>query len=316
MLALLGFSSLFLLATQGRAQPSQSRLLIDDFHDQSSLAHWQFSNGAEFPGANGSLSLGQGHSGRGAKLNFQISCGDPLTCGHYVAAYHSVRSAAHFHALSMWVCLPLEIRLVIRVQDETGQTIQYTTDAPTLEQQDPNAWIPVVVALDQPPNCYWGGANTGRLTGAITEIGVLADSRNLEPSRGSLSFDDVTLLASATTAFDLGKTSRMRPLPASSASLSARLGVNVHSLNDEEGLDAARSARFTFVRSDLLWATVEKIGRYDFSNYDGLLSSLEMRDMGVLWILDYGHPEHGGSQPRTANDIAAYARYAQAATRH
>jgi hypothetical protein len=57
MLALLGFSSLFLLAAPGRAQPSQSRLLIDDFHDQSSLAHWQFSNGAEFPGANGSLSF-------------------------------------------------------------------------------------------------------------------------------------------------------------------------------------------------------------------------------------------------------------------
>jgi hypothetical protein len=33
-------------------------------------------------------------------------------------------------------------------------------------------------------------------------------------------------------------------------------------------------------------------------------------------ILDYGHPDHGGSVPRTAEDIAAFGRFAEAAARH
>jgi hypothetical protein len=38
--------------------------------------------------------------------------------------------------------------------------------------------------------------------------------------------------------------------------------------------------------------------------------------MGVLWILDYGHPDHGGDAPRTPQDVAAFARFAQAVGDH
>jgi hypothetical protein len=38
--------------------------------------------------------------------------------------------------------------------------------------------------------------------------------------------------------------------------------------------------------------------------------------MGVLWILDYGHPDHGGSIPRTPQDVAAFGRFAEAAAAH
>ena len=30
--------------------------------------------------------------------------------------------------------------------------------------------------------------------------------------------------------------------------------------------------------------------------------------MGALWILDYGHPQHGGDPPRSPDDVAAFAR--------
>jgi hypothetical protein len=38
--------------------------------------------------------------------------------------------------------------------------------------------------------------------------------------------------------------------------------------------------------------------------------------MGALWILDYGHPDHGGSVPRTTDDIVAFGRFAEAAAEH
>ncbi len=115
---------------------------------------------------------------------------------------------------------------------------------------------------------------------------------------------------------DLEKANRILAVQGSSLPLSSRLGVNIHLLNDDAALESAQSAGFSFVRMDLTWASVEKNGAYVFSGYDRLRASLEARGMGVLWILDYGHPEHGGAQPHSSADIAAFARYAEAAANH
>jgi hypothetical protein len=56
---------------------------------------------------------------------------------------------------------------------------------------------------------------------------------------------------------------------------------------------------------------VERSGMYRFSAYDALMNALEARGMGALFILDYGHPDHGGSVPRTAEDLAAFGRRGQ-----
>lgn len=312
-------SLLLLLSAVGIMQAGQAAFLVDDFQKSSSLSNWQFSNGAEFPGAAGSISHGQGHWGAGARLNFRIRCNsEAQTCGHYVAAYRAVSAPrdSEFHALSLWVSFPPQMKLVVRIEDETGQTLQYTANAPALEHQALNDWTPIIISLDAAPDCYWGGLANGRLNGAITQVGIIADSKNAVPTSGQAGFDDVWLLASPVTEFDLTANTPVLPLPAASVPLTDRLGVNIHSLDDEVGFDAARSAGFSFVRTDLTWAAVEKNGQYDFSSYDCVLASLEARGMGVLWILDYGHPDHGGSQPRSAADVAAYARYAQAAARH
>ena len=94
------------------------------------------------------------------------------------------------------------------------------------------------------------------------------------------------------------------------------IGVNVHRLRGNAPLDLAREAGFRFVRTDLLWDQVERRGAYRFFAYDSLMNALEARGMGALWILDYGHPDHGGKVPRTAEDIAAFGRFAEAAARH
>jgi Cellulase (glycosyl hydrolase family 5) len=96
----------------------------------------------------------------------------------------------------------------------------------------------------------------------------------------------------------------------------ASMGVNVHRFRNTAALDLARQAGFEFARADLLWARVERRGTYHFRTYDALFNALEARGMGMLWILDYGHPDHGGSVPRTMDDIAAFGRFAEAAAEH
>jgi hypothetical protein len=78
-------------------------------------------------------------------------------------------------------------------------------------------------------------------------------------------------------------------------------------------IEDMKAAGFGFVRMDVMWANVERDGRYRWRPYDALLRALEARGMGVLWILDYGHPSHGGAVPRTTQDIAAFGQFAEAA---
>ena len=94
------------------------------------------------------------------------------------------------------------------------------------------------------------------------------------------------------------------------------MGVNVHRFRSNAALDLARDVGFRFTRADLLWERVERGGAYRFAIYDSLMNALEARGMGALLILDYGHPDHGGKVPRTAEDIAAFGRFAEAAARH
>ncbi len=126
----------------------------------------------------------------------------------------------------------------------------------------------------------------------------------------------LALPAGADSNFDLDVGSPVTPAPENAGQLHTRLGVNIHFLKDDRALDLARGAGFSFVREDLTWSEVERHGRYDFGPFDDLMRSLETRGMGVLWILDYGHPDHGGKAPRSQEDIAAYARYAAAVVAH
>ena len=123
-------------------------------------------------------------------------------------------------------------------------------------------------------------------------------------------------LRESTETFHADAMAETEPPPPGSLELAPRLGVGIHLLRDDHSLDLARDAGFKFVRMDMLWANVERGGRYRFFAYDALLRALDARGMGVLWILDYGHPDHGGSTPRTPQDIAAFGRFAEAAAAH
>jgi hypothetical protein len=93
-----------------------------------------------------------------------------------------------------------------------------------------------------------------------------------------------------------------------------RIGAGVRTT---VGLDKLKDVGITVVRKDLRWDGVETAGVFNFSRYDELTAALTSRGMSILWILDYGHPDHGGAAPKTDADQSAYAEFAkQAALRY
>ena len=74
-------------------------------------------------------------------------------------------------------------------------------------------------------------------------------------------------------------------------------------------------AGFRWIRMDFKWdLTEKKRGRYDFSPYDRLLSSLEQNGIQALFILDYGNSLYDdGAPPRGAQARQAFTRWAVAA---
>ncbi|HEY1947847.1 MAG TPA: cellulase family glycosylhydrolase [Bryobacteraceae bacterium] len=311
---------LLILALLSVAAPdSSSQTLIDNFDASKKLPHWLFSNGAEFPGASGKLSLGPGHEKRGAILAYRFTCQDQIHCGSYVAAIWKAPrplEATPGAALSLWVRFPSDVRLTIRVTDQTGQTLQFHANAPTLEQAASDDWRQIVMPVTDKTTEHWGGVNNGQLQGSLTSVAILADSGYAHATQGQMAFDDVRLFTPTDSILHLDQTTPLMTAPQGTAELRPRLGVNIHFLHDDRALDLAKDAGFSFVRADLLWAKLEKQGRYDFTPFDGLMDSLEARGMGVLWMLAYGHSAHGGPSPQSMEDIAAYARYAAAAVSH
>jgi hypothetical protein len=173
----------------------------------------------------------------------------------------------------------------------------------------------VVVPLSAKPAEEAGASATGGIKGRLVEAGIQVEARAQVAVQGSVSFDDVRIRDSSET-FHVGSAAQVVPPIPDSLELGPRLGVNIHLLRDDPALDLARTAGFRFVRMDMLWTNVERGGRYRFFQYDALLRSLDARGMGVLWILDYGHPNHGGKTPRTPEDVAAFGRFVEAVAAH
>ncbi len=110
------------------------------------------------------------------------------------------------------------------------------------------------------------------------------------------------------------------PAPNASPDLIPIMGVNIHFIDNLAALDAAKSAGFSWVRTDLDWPTIERIpGRYNFSKYDRLMADLEGRGLRALFIFDYGNPRYTGGwdlPPTTADAMQAFGSFAEAAARH
>src|ERR1700722_8186777 len=295
------------------AVSDQTVYLIDDFDGPTALQSWRFDSIPESPVTGGGLALGPGHREHGAVLAYRLPCARETGCNAYAAARWRPASPLPKRrdpALSLWIRFPPEVEVALEAKDSSGQTLRFPIGA-TIEHPKAGDWQYVVVPLSS--------KRAGGIKGRLVEIGILVHARSglTEPGtilHGSVGFYEVQLRESSET-FHIDAAAQAEPPPQASE-WAPRLGVNIHLLQDDHSLDLAHAAGFGFVRMDMLWANVERRGGYRFFPYDRLLRALKARGMGVLWILDYGHPDHGGSTPRTPQDVAAFSRFAEAAAGH
>lgn len=301
---------------------------FDDYVDAdgSKVPNWTYIPGAEFPGSSGKLTLGTAAVGaRTAQLSHDLNCGQsvirvaPSGCGKYVAMSRTF--GANF-AVNLAEAPQLEVRyrtnepqnnIAVRATDASGQTLQYSLPPHTLQTAAGANWTTATVALAR-PSSYFGGANNGQLQEAIKTVGVLSSQGVLTGPSGSVEVDDIKLLPSGLARYSLhGK----EPILSDGviASLEGRTAVSARYYKvSSTSMRLARDAGFSVARVDLFWETVERNGTYDFSIYEAVLQRLAEQGMKALFILNYGHPDHGG-RPVTAEQRAAFVAYARAAAR-
>ena len=294
------------------AGSDKTTYLIDDFDGPATLKNWEFSSNAESPARIGELALGPGHHQQGAVLTYRLPCGLGNGCGAYAAAIWTPASPlpkTHDPAISLWIRFSPEVEVSLVAKDTGGQTLRFPIRT-TIERFNASGWQYADVRLA-------GNESSPGLKGRLVEAGIVVQARGRTAVEGSVAFDDVQLRDSS-EAFSIGPTTQTEPPAPDSLGLAPRLGVNIHLLRDDHALDLAHAAGFTFVRMDMMWANIERNGRYRFGAYDALLRSLDARGMGVLWILDYGHPDHGSASgpPRTPQDLAAFGSFVEAAAAH
>ena len=311
--AVLSFVLLLIGATVIHAQTN--RVLLDNFFNRTSISPWTFYNGAEFPGATGSLGLiSDGYKGgQAARLSYN------LTSGNYVSATLPIASAKRF----TFTIITFMVRqacaennkISLRIADSTGQTFQFSNSASRPFESISEDWYPVMFYLSgNKSSNYWGGAADGVIHQPIASVTILTDllskSRDLV---GCLDFDDVYVSNSSQVDLDM---SNFVNAPIGGEMLS-RMGVNVHFTSDDKGLDAVKAGGFSWVRMDLFWSAVEtKKGVYNFKNYDALIASLNQRGLKALLILTYSNNLYSDGPPINSTSIQAFANYSRAAAQH
>ena len=155
--------------------------LIEDFDATWKDGAWQFSNGAEFPGAKGSFERAKdaAHAGEfGGKLNFDFAGG-----GNYVAAIRHLAGAPDIKSVRLWLKNPAGNRVTFRYTDPTGQTLQKAVVLPPYGE-----WAEINIECFN-WDTHWGGANDGTAHGPPAQIAILVENDGRK--QGALLFDDI-----------------------------------------------------------------------------------------------------------------------------
>lgn len=295
-------------AVQGRADTA-----VEDFEAAGAPAPWAFTRGEEFPGAQGSLGVtgGEGGSGHAARLEGDFSGG-----GAYVAAVLALPQAVNAPLLGFRARTSAGTRIVLRLVDNTGQTLQYHLTRP-LEAMAQDAWYRQVVDLYAVGSSF-GGAADKVPHPPFKSVGFLVEplrfreaASQFNPHRAD--FDDVVFLSSREETLDAFAT----PAPFAGAPGLEGLGVNIHFTRYDAALDALAGSGMSWLRMDLGWEGIEKSkGAYGWSAYDALAESAAKRGLKLHLILDYGNALYGAGPPATAEAVAAFKAFASAAAAH
>ena len=175
------FVGALLLAAPG-AMAVESRL-VEDFETDQGATRWSFSEGREFPGANGGFerAADAAHGGKfGGRLLFDFSGG-----GSYVAAVYRTDRPPDIAAVRVWLKKPAGHTITFRYTDLTGQTFQ----RPVFVLDD--LWCDVLIGVEGFA-LHWGGANDGIIHGPPIMLSFGID--NTGARTGRLLLDDLRLI--------------------------------------------------------------------------------------------------------------------------
>lgn len=287
-------------------------VVLDTF-ERTNPSPWSF---AKDGSPTGSLTLGPGHTGNSANLAFSFSNQSGFVSAKLSIPLPQQITAA---AISLWLKAPVGIFARLRVIDGMGQTFQYTLNRPFTAMADQNAWYQYTVALNGPDD-HFGGANDGVFRGKVTEVDLLAVDPLETAARGTISFDDVTVLTALTYTLD----PTVRPILGTprTGDMFSTMGVAFHK---EDGLGLfgrAAAAGFKWARTDLFWSDVEgeTKGRYDFTAFDQIATAIKAAGMQPLFILGYGNTLYTRQDykvpPMTTEEVRGFVAYAKAAAAH
>ncbi len=103
-------------------------------------------------------------------------------------------------------------------------------------------------------------------------------------------------------------------------------GVSTHRgrNSDDINITLATELGAKIVRFDVPWVEVEKRGKFQFRQFDSLIQRLRQKNISIVLLLAYGHPDHTDSEPaasfpflpRTPEQRQAYLKYVRATVEH
>lgn len=176
--------ALFFVLTGGLAATPDATALTARFDTPEELDAWSFSNGAEFPGATGSMAYDDrdGHGKAGClALRYSFAGG-----GNYVQATWALPRESTSRTMSLWLKKPAGHRVTFRLLDSGGQTFQkgveYVYPGWQHVEVDLNKWA-----------AHFGGANDGKIQWPARALGIIVDN-TAEPREGTMLIDDVELI--------------------------------------------------------------------------------------------------------------------------
>jgi hypothetical protein len=180
--------------------PQPAPVKVDDFETDS--ASWGYANGAEFPGAKGSLALDntKAHGGHSSlRLETDLTGG-----GMYTGAWRNLDSlkGLDVNEIHLWVLSDNVKNVGIRLGDHAGQTFQSALDLPAGD-----GWHEVVLKIpDLVKGEHWGGDNDGKWRGPIVGFGINIGKKSFisDTPKGAINIDDITAVPGAVV--DSGQT--------------------------------------------------------------------------------------------------------------
>jgi hypothetical protein len=181
--AALLFATVVLLGADDKPAPTTQRKETDlELFEEGTV--WNFTAGEEFPGAKGSVKLGQEQGKPVGILTYDFSGG-----GNYVAAATEVQIPETVSELRFKVQAKEAAQILVRLTDQSGQVHHWI-----LPYTQAGQWSTLRVSLRKPAAIHWEGKNDGVIYYPVGKLLLGVESTNLTTKQGQVLFTDVITL--------------------------------------------------------------------------------------------------------------------------